>query len=732
MEIIKTKIGRRSFLKTSGAIGGGLLVGFNWFLSCKTLSNRETLNSIPKEWFKINGYIRIGENGMVTILSPNPEIGQNVMTSMPMIVAEELDVPWENVIVKQGKLDEDSFKNPQFAGGSLSIKKGWDPLRIAGAAGRYMLIKAASKELDIPFENLNTDKGIIFDKSKKIKIDYGEIASKAVDVKVPEDLKLKSPDKYKIIGTSKKNVEGPKIVNGEGLFGIDFQTEDMLVSMIEHPPAFGMRAGSFNKDEIIDMPGIIDAFIINTTIPNPGWADVNAFTEIIAIVGHKTWDLIQAKKKLKVDWVKIESLENSEEHMIRLERDLVYGETTEKRLDGKPDLAFENAAKKIERTYSCPFIAHNTLEPMNFFANVQKNSVELVGPIQTPKALENSISSLLGIPIENIEVKMTRIGGGFGRRLYVHFGLEAALISKKIGAPVKLMYTREDDLTQGTYRPAYKSIYKAAFNNKNELIAFSVKGVGLPGGPIFPNRFPAGAIENYLAENKSSKTNISTGAWRAPKSNFTAGAEQAFLDEIAEICEKDPIDLRLELLNKAIQNPVGKNFDYDPKRFIKVLELVREKSSWVRGENKNKGVASYFCHSTYVAEVVEMVMVKNQPKIKNVWCAVDCGIVINRDSAKNMIEGSIVDGIGHALYSELDFKNGRVVNNNFDKYSLIRFNQAPMNIKVYFVENNLSPTGLGEPGLPPAIGALANSLYRITGKRFYNQPIFANEDLFNS
>lgn len=729
MEIINTKIGRRSFLKTSGAIGGGLLVGFNWLLSCKTLSSKEPKISIPKDWFKINGYIRIGENGMVTILSPNPEIGQNVMTSMPMIVAEELDVPWENVIVKQGKLDEDSFKNPQFAGGSLSIMKGWDPLRIAGAAGRYMLMKAASKNWDIPIENLITDQGVIFDKSKNLKIGYGKVASNAVSIKVPENLKLKSPEKYKIIGTSKKNVEGPKIVKGKDLFGIDYQTENMLIAMIEHPPAFGMGIKSFNKDKIVEMPGIIDAFLIDTSLPNSSWADVNAFNEIIAIVGKKTWDLIQAKKKLKVNWVKVDNLENSEDHENRLDKDLIDGIITEKRLDGDPDIAFKNASKIIERTYSCPFIAHNTLEPMNFFANVQNNSVELVGPIQTPKALEASISSLLNIPIENIEVRMTRIGGGFGRRLYVHFGLEAALISKKIGAPIKLIYKREDDLTQGTFRPAYKSVYKAALSEKNKLIAFSVKGVGLPNGPVFPNRFPAGAVDNYKAENKSSNTNISTGAWRAPKSNFTAGAEQAFIDEIAESCEKDPIDFRLELLKKVIQNPVGNNLDYDPKRFIKVLDLVREKSSWDNGKNKFKGVSSYFCHNTYVAEVIEMVMVKNQPKIKNVWCAVDCGLVINKDSAKNMIEGGIIDGIGHALYSALNFKDGAVTNNNFDKYNLIRFNQAPINIEVFFVDNKLPPTGLGEPGLPPAIGALANSLYRITGKRFYEQPFLPHENI---
>ena len=730
MEEVRTKIGRRSFLKISAAMSGGLLVGFNWLLSCKSLDFNKSQESVPEDWFNMNGYIRINGNGMVTILSPNPEIGQNVMTSMPMIVAEELDVPWENVIVEQGRLDEDSFKNPQFAGGSLSIMRGWDPLRIAGAAARFMLMKAASYEWREDIDQLTTNKGFVYNSAKTKKIEYGEIASKAVNIKIPENLKLKDPKNYKIIGTSKKNVEGPKIVKGENLFGIDYHTDEMRLAMIEHPPAFGLRVKSFNKDEINSLPGVIDTFLIDTSLIKPGWADVNAFNEIIAIVGNRTWDLIQAKKKLKVDWEMIDTLESSADHEIRLNEDLKNGKVIEERLDGDPDKAFKNSAKIIERTYSCPFIAHSTLEPMNFYADVKKDSVKLVGPIQTPKALQSSASSLLNIPKNNINVIMTRIGGGFGRRLYVHFGLEAAMISKKIGVPIKLIYSREDDMTQGTFRPAYKAMYKAAFDTENRLTAFSVKGVGLPSGSIFPNRFPAGAIDNYRAENKASNTNISTGAWRAPKSNFTAGAEQSFLDEVAEICKKDPIDFRIELLDKVIQSPVGTNLDYDPKRFIGVLKLVRDKSKWDSRKNKPLGIACYFCHNTYVAEVIEMEMIKKQPKIKNIWCAVDCGIVINKDSAKNMIEGSVVDGIGHAMYSKLNFENGAVKNNNFDSYNLIRHNQSPSNIQVYFVENHLSPTGLGEPGLPPSSGALANALYKLTGKRFYTQPFSNNEDIF--
>ena len=487
MTVIKTKIGRRSFLKISAAAGGGILIGFNWLISCNPLSQEKETVAIPNEWFDINGYIKIGDTGMVTIYSPNPEIGQNVMTSMPMIVAEELDIPWDHVLVEQGALDDDAFKNPQFAGGSLSIMLGWDALRMAGAAGKRMLLEATAKEWGVAVTDLSASDGVIKEVNGSRSIGYGQIASKAVGIEVPEELSLKESKDYKLIGTWQKNVEGPKIVTGKQLFGLDFKRESMLLAMIEHPPAFGMKVKNFNKEDIKAMEGIQDAFIVDTTIPEPGWADVNAFNQLIAIVGNSTWQLMQAKKMLRVNWENVSALESSEMHEQRLIKDLERGEIAESRKDGNPDAAFAKATKVIERTYSAPFIAHNTLEPMNFFADVKENSVELIGPTQTPKALEDSVSKLLGIPAENITVSMTRIGGGFGRRLYVHFGVEAAAISKKMGAPIKLIYTREDDMTQGTYRPAYRSVYKAGLDENNNLIAFSVKGAGLPEGPVFPN-----------------------------------------------------------------------------------------------------------------------------------------------------------------------------------------------------------------------------------------------------
>jgi len=432
---------------------------------------------------------------------------------------------------------------------------------------------------------------------------------------------------------------------------------------------------------------------------------------------------MKAKKALKVNWETVSDPENSELHEQRLLDGFSEGKVEESRTDGDPEKAFAEATKIIERTYSAPFMAHNTMEPMNFFAHVTENNAELIGPTQTPKALQEAAAKLLGLPEENISVDMTRMGGGFGRRLYVHFGLEAAAISKKAGAPIKMIYTREDDMTQGTYRPAYRSTYKAGLDKDNNLIAFSVTGVGLPEGPVFPNRFPAGTVENYSAIKLAMPTNISTGAWRAPRSHFTAGAEQSFLDELAELAGKDPIDFRLELFERAKNNPVGEENDYDASRYAGVLELVKEKANWdTNMPGVHRGVAAYYCHNSYVAQVMDITMESGKPRVKKVWCAVDCGIVVNREGAKNIIEGGVVDGIGHGMYSELKFENGSSIHNNFNTYQLIRHSQAPEAIEVFFVENEIAPTGLGEPGLPPAIGALASALYQATGQRYYHSP----------
>ena len=728
MTLVKTTYNRRSFLKASALSSGGFVLGFSWLASCKPTA--EELVSIPKEWFDVNAFLKIADNGLVTIMSPNPEIGQNVKTSMPMIIAEELDVNWDDVTVEQAGFDINKYTR-QLAGGSQSIRQGWQSLRMAGATARRMLMEAAAQQWQVPVSEITTDAGILKHDGKTLS--YGEVASAAATVQVPEEVELKDPKDFKIIGTTRKNVDGHDIVKGAPLFGLDVQREGMLIAMIEHPPAFGMKLKSVNADAAKAMPGIKDVITINTAVPEgkeAQWSDVNAFNDLVVVVGNSTWQVMKAKKALDITWEKESPLESTEGHEQALKDLLESGNAEVARKDGDPQGAFSRAAQVIERTYSAPYLAHNPMEPMNFFAHVTADKAELEGPIQTPEFMSKTASAVLGLPEEKISIMMTRMGGGFGRRLYGHFGIEAAVISQKVGAPVKLVYSREDDMTQGTYRPTYRVTYRAALDENNNLIGFHVRGAGSHGSPLFPNRFPAGTVDNYLAENLTLDSNISTGAWRAPRSNFIAGAEQSFLDEVAEAAGKDPIDFRIELFERAIKDPVGTDNDYDAERYAGVLKLVREKSNWDQETpGKYRGVSAYYCHNSYVAQVLDVVMVNNQPKVEKICCAVDCGIVVNPGAAMNQVEGGMVDGIGHAMYSALSFKEGRPEQNNFHTYRLIRHQEAPVEVETHFVDNGIDPTGLGEPSLPPIQGALANAMAKATGERLYHQPFVSGESL---
>lgn len=747
MTLVKTSYNRRSFLRTSALAGGGLMIGFSWLASCKPTP--EQIIDMPKEWFEINGYLKIGDNGMVTIMSPNPEIGQNVKTSMPMIVAEELDIDWKDVIVEQAALNTAIFKR-QLAGGSQSIRHGWEALRMAGATGRHMLVAAAAEQWQVPVEEITTDAGKLFHKASDRTLGYGEVASAAAKLTAPEEVSLKEVKDFKIIGTSRKNVDGKNIVTGKPLFGIDIQKEGMLIAMIAHPPAFGMKLKSFDATEAKSMPGITSVFEMKTFNEDYTMSafDITAFQDLVVVVGKTTWEVMNAKKALKIVWeptpdikAKMDmfgntmdihfpaGLENSTAHTNEMVQQSKIKQTVVRK-DGNPEEIFKTAFKVIERSYSCPFLAHNCMEPMNFFADVTDDMAVLNGPIQTPEFMEKSVAARLGLPLEKVDIQMTRMGGGFGRRLYGHYLTEAGAISQQMKAPIKLIYTREDDMTMGIYRPAYHAFYRAALDENNNLIAFHVRAGGIPESPLEANRFPAGSVSHYLAEEWTVDSNITVGAFRAPRSNFIAGAEQSFLDEVAELAGKDPIEFRLELLKRAQENPVGEKNDYDAERYAGVLKLVREKSDWGK-ENANihRGVSAYFCHNSYVAQVLDMVVENGQPVVQKVTAAIDCGIVVNPDAAKNLAEGGAVDGIGHAMYSAMSFKDGKPEQNNFDRYRLIRYSEAPKEIETHFVESAIDPTGLGEPPYPPIMGALANALYKATGQRYYHQPFISEKQI---
>lgn len=743
MKTASTKINRRSFLKVSALTGGGMLLSLNWLAACQPKEAKGL--TMPKEWFQFNGFIKIGDNGLVTIMSPNPEGGQNVKTSMPMIVAEELDVDWENVVVEQADLDTKYFTR-QFIGGSQAIRSGYTNLRTAGATARAMLIAAAAQSWNVPANEITVKASSISHSKTGKSAGFGEFASLAATMPVPEEVELKNIKDFQIIGTSKKNVEAKNIVTGIPLFGIDTKREGMLIAMIVHPPAFGKTLKSFDDSKARNMPGISDIFQIKSLQDDykRTFFDTVQFTDLIAIVGESTWQVLQAKKAIQAEWEIQEGYEEKRdmfgregirvvpkglESMASQEQSMIEAaqKPQTQRKDGDPETAFAQAAKIIERSYTGPFLAHNCMEPMNFFAHVKGDKVECAGPLQKPELTEQALSDRLGIPLENIEIAMTRLGGGYGRRSYAHWLIEAAVISKKMNAPIKLIYTREDDMTGGVYRSRYQATYRAALDENNHLIAFHVNVGGLPENPLYPDRFPAGAVDNYLAEGWEVPSNITTGSFRAPRSNFMACVEQSFLDEVAEVAGKDPIDFRLELLADAKANPVGERNDYDAERYAKVLELLREKANW--GSSKDgisRGVSAYFCHNSYAAQVLDLKIVDGEVKIDKVINAIDCGLVVNPDAAKNLCEGAVVDGIGTAMYGELKFENGVVNNSNFHQYRQIRMKESPDSIETYFVENGEDPSGLGEPAYPPVFAALANALYKATGKRFYDQP-FINQ-----
>ncbi len=753
MTVQKTAINRRSFLKSTALAGGGLMISFSWFNSFA--SDIKTTADVLNDITELNGFLKIAADGMVTITSPNPEGGQHVKTAMPMIVAEELDADWKNVIVEQAPLNTKLYTR-QFIGGSQAIRTSWKTLRTAGATARQMLCEAAAAAWAVPVEEITTNAGILHHKKTGKSAGYGTMAAAAAKITVPTAIKFKDKKDFKIIGTSKKNVDLLKIVTGQPLFGMDTQREGMLIAMIVHPPAFGMKLKSVDGSTVKNMPGIKDVFPVKILHDDQvrEFFDTCSFNEVVAIVGKTTWEVMNAKKNLKVEWepcpdeiiqrnsfggktpatVTIPAgLESTTEHKKKMAA-MMEQPATVVRKDGDIETAFKNADTIIERTYHGPFLAHNCMEPMNFFADVTTEKAELVGPLQKAELTEKTLAKRLGIAVENIDIKMTRLGGGYGRRSYAHWLIEAALISQKVNAPVKLVYTREDDMTSGIYRPMYSAKYRAAIDANKNITAFHVKAGGIPENPLEANRFPAGAVDNYLAESFSLNSNLTTGSFRAPRSNFIAAAEQCFLDELAEAVGKDPIAFRLELLERVIKNPVGKENDYDASRYAGVLKLVKEKSNWGNKQpNVHRGVSAYYCHNTYVAQVMDIKFEKGKLIIPRVCSVADCGIVINTDAAVNLIEGSVVDGIGTALYGSITLKNGVPDKNNFNFYRMIRTNEAPKAIDVHFVQNDIDPTGLGEPAYPPVFAALANALYKATGKRFYEQPYISSiKELFKS
>ena len=704
----KDNFSRRNFLKTSVLASGGMLIGFNLLTACKPEA-KMPMDIASLNFNDFNAFIKISDEGYVTIFSPNPEIGQGVKTSMPMIIAEELDVDWKNVTVAQGVLDTKNYTR-QVAGGSQSIRQGWDALRQTGATAKQMLVNAAAVKWNVEAATLKVSKGIITSLNGDT-LGYGDVVKEAALLEVPEGVILKKVKDFTIIGQEIVNVDIDKIITGKPLFGLDYKTEGMVYASVLRPPAFGQKLVSFEDAKAKTINGV---------------SDVIKFGDKIAVLASSTWAAMKGKNAVSATWETASKTESTDDHD-KILTEILDGKKLEiRREDGNIKNAFATADKVIEKTYHSPFLPHNCLEPMNFYADVTAEKIHLVGPIQTPQWTANRVAKLLERKVDEIQLEMTRMGGGFGRRLYGDFALEAAEISNLAKKPIKVVFSREDDMTAGTYRPAIKYRIKAALKD-GKVTGYHLKEAAINGNMygLIPNFFPAGCIPNYKVETGNYNSNITTGAWRAPYTNFLAFAEQSFFDELATELNVDAIELRLDLLQN-VKNTTDKKIEYSGQRMEDTIKLVREKANWGKTSNGvYQGFAAYYSHNTHVAEIADIELKDGFPIIKKVTVAVDCGVVVNPTGARNQVEGGVLDGIGHAMYSDFSFKDGKPTHKNFDTYRLIRMNETPK-VEVHFIENNKSPTGLGEPGLPPAGGAVANAINAALGKRIYNQP-FINQ-----
>jgi isoquinoline 1-oxidoreductase beta subunit len=741
------QVDRRSFLRVTALAGGGMMLGGYIRLG-------ETVASLAEGGVSaetaIGNFVRIMPDGMVTIIAKNPEIGQGVKTMLPMLIAEELDVDWKNVRTEQAPLDSTKFQ-AQSAGGSTATPTNWEPMRRVGAAARAMLVAAAAQQLNVPESELETMSGMVMHRRSNRHLAYGDLVAKAATMPAPDlaTVKLKDPKDYKIIGKRTMGVDVPDIVRGKPMFGIDVTLPGMLYAAYVKCPVYAGKVVSANLDEIKSQPGVKHAF----TIEQGSQGGLMGLMAGVAIVGDNWWMVQQARAKLNVTWDEGTTAAQSTESFAAQAAMLSKQPAQQNlRKDGDFDAAMKNAAKTVTADYYYPFIAHAPLEPQNTTALFKDGKLELWSPTQQPAGGRALVAGTLGLKAEDIQVNMTRTGGGFGRRLSNDYMVEAAAIAKQLpGTPVKLLWTREDDISHDPYRPAGFHYFSGGVDASGKIsawrdhfISFGENGRTVSSANLGASEFPARFIPNMVLDQSLMPLGVPTGPLRAPGSNGIAFAVQSFIDELAHAAGKDPLEFRLELLRNEQPAPAlagapaaGANGGrggapqppgFDAKRMIGVLETVRDRSGWKNRGSLPKGTAMgcafHFSHRGYFAEVVQATVSKQGAvKVDKIWVVGDIGSqVINPSNAENQAQGAALDGVAEALGQEITFEKGRAVQKNFNTFPLLRMRQAPP-VDVYFRVTEFPPTGLGEPALPPVPPALCNAIFEATGKRIRSLPI---------
>lgn len=719
-------VSRRSFLKVSAIVGGGFMLA-SYVQPLEALTSLGTSSAIDPS---LNAFIRISADGVVTIMAKNPEIGQGVKTMLPMLVAEELDVDWKSVRTEQAPHDPSKYQG-QFAGGSSATPSNWLPMRRVGAAARAMLIGAAAKQWGVPVSECDTQPGVVRHKASGRTAAYGTLTAAALTIAPPDlnTVPLKDPKDFRIIGTRINSVDTHNIVRGVPMFGIDTVLPGMKYAVFQKCPVFGGKVATANIDEIKKMPGVTHAFVVE------GGASLNGLVGGVAIVADSWWLAHSARKKLVVTWNEGETATQSTAGFAS-QAAALSKQAPQRALkkSGDADAALASAAKVVKADYSYPFVAHASLEPQNCTAHFQNGAIEIWAPTQTPDSGRTLVANTLGLQPEQISINLVRAGGGFGRRLANDYMVEAAWIAKETGVPVKLLWSREDDMQHDYYRPGGFHYFTGGLDANGTLIAFKDHFVSFGEGERFANsasmgatEFPAPYVPNVALEASVMPLGVPTGAMRAPGSNALSFAFQSFIDELAHAAGKDPLQFRLDILKNEQPAPTDpRQASFDTSRMRGVIEELRTVSNWGAPLPKGtgKGMAFYFSHRGYFAEAVQATVSKaGVLKIEQVWTMGDVGSeIINPNGAEQQVQGAVLDGIAQALGQEITFENGRAVQSNFSSYRLLRMAQS-VPVSVHWRKTGNGPTGIGEPALPPIIPALTNAIFAATGKRVRSLPL---------
>jgi isoquinoline 1-oxidoreductase beta subunit len=720
---------RRSFLKLAALAGGGLVLSFSLRPGSAQAAEETDAQSGGAGAFAPNAYLKIYADGSTLIYSKSPEIGQGIKTAFAMIVAEELDADWSRVHVEQAEIDPKRYGR-QSAGGSRSIPSAWTELRRAGATARALLVKAAAAEWGVPEAELRTEKSRVLHDQSQRSAGYGELAAKAAALPLPDEnsVVLKQRSQYKILGTRVTGVDNRALVTGKPLFGIDQVVPGMLYAVYEKCPATGGRVEKANLDEIKALPGVKHAFVLE------GTGKVNEVMPGVAIVATSTWAALSARRQLKVTWDESKASKDNWQQAMAKAKEIAAKEPAETLVEsGALAPAFEKAAKTVEGFYGYPFVAHAPLEPQNCTAWLRDGKAEVWAPTQTPDRALTQVAELLQIPAENVTIHQTRAGGGFGRRLINDPVLEAVAISKQIGAPVKLQWTREDDMTHDFYRVGGFHQFKGAVDAEGKLAAWQAHfisfggGDGKPvsGGGIQATEFPALLTENFKLGQTLMPLATPCGPWRAPGSNAIAFAVQSFLHELAVAAGRDHLEFLLEVMGTPRWLKEGDAYALHTGRAANVIQRAAQEAGWGKPlpAGRGRGLAFHFSHAGHFAEVAEVsVDASKKLTVHRVTVAGDIGPLVNLSGAENQAQGSVIDGLSTMMGLELDIADGRVSPPNFDRYPLLRMPQAPV-VDVHFLNSEFEPTGVGEPALPPLAPAICNAIFAATGQRVRSLPL---------